>query len=247
MNILIPMAGAQGGFLRSRFKRPRYQIRMGRWSVLQRALAGLKDGNKLTFVCLHSHCERFKAHVQVVNEFGQVHIQSLSQKSGGQACTAMSMHSRLCNDDPLLVISPDQIIDWNVKDFYSFLEGVDPDAAMVVTGSIAGKPKFFVKCDHVTLSVSKVTPSYEEGMLADGGVYYFKYGFLFWRWALNLIKHNQTVNGEFWVAPTMNHGVVGGHKIVPYFVNQVAYLNNAASVHRFQEAVPEWIDSPTRF
>ena len=233
------MAGRSLGFLRSKFKAPRYAIKVNGVSLIERSLRGFGN-HKFYFICLKDHYKRININSLISIPNSKVLL--VDDPPQGQACTALWAHDYVVNDDPLIIISPMQAIDWNPKEFLLFAEKTDVDGAMVVVrpGDYIGDEKFYVKVSSKNSDVRAVNENYKEGWMFDCGIYYFKYGWYFQQWANAMIARDARVGGDYYVAHSMNDGLIHGKSIKAYMARDVAYWTKPDDVRQFAKLFPSW-------
>jgi len=245
MNIVVPIAGKSKAFTRSKFKYPRYGIKIAGVTVLERSLRGIDEGN-FYFVCLNEHLEKNNLGV-LLSGWKASTVMSLNEMTRGQASTAMCAGEYINNDDPLLIISPAQLIHWDAQQFIECVEFHNVDAAVVVAEEIVvGERSFHVDIEYRADSILKgshaksISCDWEEGRLTDCGVYYFKYGWYFDKWCKKMMENSNLVDNEYWVAPCMNYGIFDGKWVLPYRVPSVALLDKPKDLRDFAKSLPKW-------
>jgi len=240
MNVVVPMAGRSSGFLRSKFKYPRYGIELNQVSILERSLRGIGEANYY-FICLKDHYHKYDLSSLILKPFPKAQIILAEKLPQGQACSALWADCYVCNDDPLLIVSPVQVINWDPRDFFAFCDRTEADVATVACQSLSSSSEmFFIDVNKEHGTAKAFSDVNRGGWKFDCGVYYFKYGQYFSRWVREMICADNSINGEFWVAPCLNYGIVEGRKIYPYLVDDVAILRKASDVRDFAKNFPSW-------
>ena len=129
----------------------------------------------------------------------------------GAACTALLAKTLIDNENPLLMANSDQVIEWNSNEcLYAF--GADAIDGGILTFK-ATHPKWsYAKIgdDGFVSEVAEKNPISDN---ATVGIYYWKHGSDFVRYAEQMISKNVRVNNEFYVCPVFNEAISDGKKI----------------------------------
>ena len=135
-------------------------------------------------------------------------------KTRGAAETVLLVRDQIDNDDPLVIANCDQLVEidhsgWNIE---------ETDGAILTFK--ATDPKWsFVKIEN-----GYVTQVAEKNPISDDatvGIYYWKKGSDFVKYAEQMIAKDIRTNGEFYVAPVYNEAIADGKKIIAYQVDKM--------------------------
>jgi dTDP-glucose pyrophosphorylase len=137
-----------------------------------------------------------------------VQVNSLTE---GAACTTLLAKELINNDEPLLMANSDQYVEWNSNEcLYAFTaDGVDGG---IVTFR-ATHPKWsFAKLgdDGFVTEVAEKNPISD---IATVGIYYWKKGSDYVKYAEQMIEKDIRTNREFYVCPVFNEAIADGKKI----------------------------------
>jgi dTDP-glucose pyrophosphorylase len=129
----------------------------------------------------------------------------------GAACTTLLAEEYIKNDKPLLLANSDQFVDWDSNKFmYSMI-------ADEIDGGILTFPSTHPKWSYAKLDdkgfVSEVAEKIPISEHATVGIYYWKHGADYVKYANQMIKKNIRVNNEFYVCPVFNEAIKDGKKI----------------------------------
>jgi hypothetical protein len=137
----------------------------------------------------------------------------------GAACTVLLASTTIDKDAPLLIINSDQYIKFSdcetsFKLVFDFLYN---PAARELSGMIStfdgkGHPKWSyakVNEDGIVTEVREKDPFSQH---ATTGLYLWRRGSDFVRYANQMIAKNIRVNNEFYVVPVFNEAIADGHK-----------------------------------
>jgi len=129
----------------------------------------------------------------------------------GAACTTLLASAFIDNDDPLLIANSDQYVEWNSNEcLYAFTaDGID--AGILTFKSV--HPKWsYARLDDQGF-VAEVAEKRPISDLATVGIYYWKRGSDYVKYAQQMIQNNIRTNNEFYVCPVFNEAIADGKKV----------------------------------
>jgi dTDP-glucose pyrophosphorylase len=129
----------------------------------------------------------------------------------GAAVTVLKAQDFINNDRSLLIVNSDQFVEWNSNQVMYAFNHHDLDGGIVTFENT--HPKWsYVRLDDQGL-VSEVAEKKVISNQATVGMYFWKQGSDFVRYAHQMIDKNIRVNNEFYVAPVYNEAIADGKKI----------------------------------
>jgi dTDP-glucose pyrophosphorylase len=132
----------------------------------------------------------------------------------GAACTTLLSKEIINTDQPLLIANSDQYVEWDTSEFLYKMQEQNADAGILTFKST--HPKWsFAKVDE-NGSVIEVAEKNPISDIATVGIYYWKRGSDYVKYAEKMIENNIRHNGEFYVCPVFNEAIKDG-KIVKTF------------------------------
>jgi NDP-sugar pyrophosphorylase family protein len=220
MNIVIPMAGRGSRFTSAGFSRPKPLVQLLGKPMIELVVENLKPDCDHTyiFVCLDEHLKLYPELEPFLYGLSQnVTVVPIDGVTQGAACTVLCAEKFIDNDTPLIIANSDQYIDFDQSGFYRTIAQSPYDGHIMTF--FANHPKWsYVITDEsgkVVIVVEKEVISNQ----ATTGVYHFSKGANFVKYAKQMVECNDTVNGEFYVAPIYNYMNRDGLEVVPYEVN----------------------------
>ena len=205
MNILIPMAGAGKRFADAGYIFPKPLIEINNKPMIQWVIESLNIEGKFIFIVQKEHQEKFniKSVLKILKP--NCEIIELDKITEGAACTTLLAKKYINNKNPLIIANSDQFIKWNsAKTIYDFTSK-NLDGGILTFESI--HPKWsYAKCDKNQI-VEEVAEKKVISKNATVGVYYWRYGSDYVKFAENMIKKNIRVNNEFYVCPVFNEAI----------------------------------------
>ena len=211
MNVLIPMAGAGSRFAAAGYTFPKPLIEVNGKPMIQVVTENLNVEAHFIYIVQREHYDKYNLK-QLLNLISPgcdiVQVESLTE---GAACTTLLAKELINNDEPLLMANSDQFVEWNSNEcLYAFTaDGVDGG---IVTFR-ATHPKWsFAKLgdDGFVTEVAEKNPISD---IATVGIYYWKKGSDYVKYAEQMIEKNIRTNGEFYVCPVFNEAIGDGKKI----------------------------------
>ncbi len=211
MNVLIPMAGAGSRFAQAGYTFPKPLIEVNGKPMIQVVVENLNVDAHFIFLVQKEHYEKYNLKQVLGLIKPGCDIVLVDGMTEGAACTTLLASSLIDNDEPLLMANSDQIVDWNSNEsLYAFgAEGVDGG---ILTFK-ATHPKWsYAKLgdDGLVSEVAEKNPISDN---ATVGIYYWKNGSDYVKYANQMIKKDIRTNNEFYVCPVFNEAIQDGKKI----------------------------------
>ena len=238
MNILIPMAGRGSRFLKEADKNPEYARpkplidiagkTMIEWSI---SSLPLTEQDNLIFLLLKEHVDEHQIDKELKKIFGNsIKIIIVDQVTEGAVCTALLAKEFINNEEPLVITDSDHFIEG--KTHFEKIKK-HPEADGVIPVFYATNPKWSFSKLNEDGFVEEVAEKKTISKNANIGVYYFKKGSYFVKAAEEMIKENDRVNNEFYVAPVYNYLIRKGRKILLSRPKFVCGLGTPEDVEKF--------------
>lgn len=211
MNVLIPMAGAGSRFQKAGYTFPKPLIEVRGKPMIQLVVENLNIDARHIFVVQKSHYEQYnlKHLLQLISPGCE--IVQVDGMTEGAACTTLLAKKFIDNDEPLVFANSDQFLDWDSNEFMYSMEADEIDGGMLTFK--ATHPKWsFAKLDEEGY-VSEVAEKKPISDIATAGIYYWKRGKDYVKYAEQMIENNVRFNNEFYVCPVFNEAIEDGKKI----------------------------------
>jgi dTDP-glucose pyrophosphorylase len=123
----------------------------------------------------------------------------------GAASTTLLAKNLIDSSKPLLIANSDQIVIWNSSETIYGFDKENADGGIVTFEST--HPKWsYVKLNEQGL-VSEVAEKKPISKIATVGIYYWRKGSDYVKYAEQMIKNEIRTNGEFYVAPVFNEAI----------------------------------------
>ena len=211
LNVLIPMAGAGSRFASAGFTFPKPLIEVNGKAMIQVVVENLNIEANYIFIVQKEHYEKYHLKDMLDQIAPGCQIVQTDGVTNGAACTTLLAKKLINTDDPLVIANSDQFVEWNSNEcMYAF-------SADTIDGGIltfkANHPKWsYAKLD-VDGFVSEVA---EKRVISDNatvGIYYWKHGSDYVKYAEQMIKKDIRTNSEFYVAPVFNEAIADKKRI----------------------------------
>jgi dTDP-glucose pyrophosphorylase len=233
-NVVVPMAGAGSRFVEAGYDIPKFLLDVKGRPMIQRAVWGCDIGGKHIYIVQKSHSDKYKLRelLPTLMPLLECVVIEVDGPTEGAAASALLAKHFIDNDDLLVICDSDGIVDWLANHFLREVgEGRDLDGA-IATFPAEGDRWSYVELNEKNL-VSRVA---EKDPISDkgcAGIYYWRYGSDFVKYAEQMIANDTRVNGEFYIAPVYNEAIKAGKKIGTYDVDSYVSLGTPADYEKY--------------
>ena len=231
MNILIPMAGAGSRFQQAGYTFPKPLIDVMGKPMIQVVVENLNIDATFTFVVQREHREQYNLDTMLNLIAPGCNIVEQSTAPEGAAKTTLLAKSIIDNDEPLLLVNSDQFLEWNSSEFMYKMVEQNLDGGIVTFR--ATHPKWsFAKIDKHGY-VTEVAEKNPISDIATVGIYYWKHGSDYVKYAEQMIEKDIRVNNEFYVCPVYNEAVADGKRIKTFDIEKMWGLGTPEDLQTF--------------
>jgi HAD superfamily hydrolase (TIGR01509 family) len=219
MNILIPMAGAGSRFEKAGYTFPKPLIEVNGKPMIQVVVENLNFDSKHIFITQKEHRVKYNLDSLLNLISPDCSIIDVDGVTEGAACTTLLAKDLINNGDPLVISNSDQFVEWNSSEFMYKMQEQNVDAGILTFES--NHPKWsFVKLDEYGY-VTEVAEKNPISNTATVGIYYWRRGSDYVRFAEMMIDKNIRVNNEFYVCPVFNEAIKNGLKVKTFNVEKM--------------------------
>ena len=242
-NILVPMAGLGSRFIKEGFKVPKQIINIKDKHLIDISLDCLnyKDCN-LIFVLRDEHVYNHHMDELLIKKFGaDISIVVLDQLTDGSVCSCLFAESLIDNDAPLVIHTLD--IEFRPVFDPHVIETLDADGLILTFKSNSTNYSYaqLDKDGNVTKTAEKkaISPN------ACVGIYGFKKGSDFCKYAREMIERDLRTKNEFYISPLYNVLIEDGKKIITESVDKMHIFGTPDEYHFYKNNVVQKIgDKP---
>lgn len=212
LNILIPMAGLGSRFSQQGYTFPKPLIDVRGKPMIQLVVENLNIDANYIFIVQKEHYKKYNLNYLLPLLAENVQIVQVDGLTEGAACTTLLAKEFIDNESPLLIANSDQFIEWDSTETMYKFDHEKIDAAIVTFPNKHPKWSYAKLDDHgYVIEVAEKKPISEH---ATVGIYYWKKGSDYIKYANEMIEKNIRVNDEFYVCPVFNQAILDNKKII---------------------------------
>lgn len=216
MNVLIPMAGAGSRFQQAGYSFPKPLIDVRGKPMIQVVAENLNIDATYIYVVQKEHKEKYNLDTLLNLITPNCRIVEVNGITEGAACTTLLAKEYINNDEPLVMANSDQFVEWDSNEFMYKMVEQDLDGGIVTF--TATHPKWsFAKINEQGY-VTEVAEKNPISDIATVGIYYWKHGSDYVKFAEQMIEKNIRVNNEFYVCPVFNQAIESNKRIKTFSV-----------------------------
>jgi HAD superfamily hydrolase (TIGR01509 family) len=231
LNILIPMAGSGSRFRQAGYTFPKPLVEVRGKPMIQVVVENLNIEARYIFIVREEHYDTYNLRHLLQLIAPGCEIITVKSLTEGAACTTLLARRFIDNDCPLLLANSDQFVDWDSSQFMWDMVGDHIDGGILTFENT--HPKWsYVRLDDNGL-VTEVAEKQVISNQATVGIYYWKKGSDYVRYADQMIAKNVRVNGEFYVCPVFNEAIADGKKIKACRANEMWGLGTPEDLSYF--------------
>ena len=213
------MAGAGSRFEKAGYTFPKPLIEVEGKPMIQLVTENLNLDSKYTYIVQASHNEKYNLKSMLSLISPNCNVVNIDGITEGAACTTLLAKEHINNDNPLIIANSDQYVEWDVNDFMYKMQEQDVDAGILCFNST--HPKWsYAKVDEYGY-VTEVAEKNPISNIATVGVYYWRKGSDYVKYAEKMIEKNIRHNNEFYVAPVFNQAIKDCKKIKTHMVERM--------------------------
>ena len=211
MNVLVPMAGAGSRFAKVGYTFPKPLIEVKGKPMIQVVVEGLNVEATYTYVVQKEHYEKYNLQYLLNLLTPNCNIVQVDGLTEGAACTTLLAKEFIDNDEPLILTNSDQLILWDSNETLYAFNNDNVDGGIVTFPATHPKWSFAKLGDDGYVSeVAEKKPISDH---ATAGIYYWKRGSDYVKYAEQMIAKDVRTNNEFYVCPVYNEAIEDGKKI----------------------------------
>lgn len=220
INIVIPMAGAGSRFANAGYIDPKPLIDVFGKPMIEVVINNIRPDqpHRFIFICQKEHLEKYALEERLNRLVPGCSVIAIEGLTEGAACTVLKARELINSSEPLMIANSDQYIGVDINHYLAEMDYRGLDGLIMTMW--ADDPKWsFVELNtenHVVRVVEKMVISND----ATVGIYNFKRGSDFVSAAETMIHRKETVNGEYYVAPTYDYVVEQGAKVGIYNIGK---------------------------
>ena len=208
MNILILMAG-EGTRLKDHYNEPKPYIKIDNKRIIEIVMENINFNSHYILVARTEYAKKYN-----LSEIGKKYLKSfdilpLDEKTEGAAISALKAKNHINNNEELIIVNSDQYLEGDIKSAIDYFRKSKADGGILTVKKYNEKKWSYVKINEkgIATSVAEKNPISND---ATVGLYYFRFGSDFVKYAEEMIEQDIRVNGEFYVCPVFNQAISAG-------------------------------------
>ena len=233
MNVLIPMAGAGSRFAQAGYTFPKPLIEVKGKPMIQVVVENLNVDAHFIFLVQKDHYVKYNLQSVLRLIAPGCDIIQVDGLTDGAARTTLLAKELINSEQPLLMANSDQFIEWNSNECLYAFTADSIDGGIITFEST--HPKWsYAKLDD-TGFVKEVSEKNPISNLATVGIYYWKKGSDYVKYAEQMIDKDIRTNGEFYVCPVFNEAIQDNKKIRVKNINKMWGIGTPEDLNYFLE------------
>lgn len=225
INILIPLGGKSTFFDIEEYPFPKPFVEINGKLMIELLIdsfASISEDHKFIFIVQQDDCRKFHLDntLQLITN-NKCEIVVLNNLTKGAACSALMAIDHIDTEDKLIVSNGDQVIDGDMNQILGFFEDKKSDAGVVCFESV--HPKWsYVRLDEND-GIVETAEKRPISKNAIAGFYFFRHGADFVKSAMKSIEKDSSIDGLYYVAPTLNEMVLDNKRLDLYKIDNSRY------------------------
>lgn len=238
ITILIPMGGKTPMFDTLEYPYPKALIEIKGKTIIQRVIENYAEIPAKKFVFIVDKAVNDQFHLDQIFSLltdQQCDVVKLSGETKGALCSTLMAIEHINPKKPLIIANGDQIINSDIRDVINYFNKEDVDAGVITFESIHPKWSFVrVNENEDVVEAAEKRPLSKN---AIAGFYYFKNGSDFIASAMNSIKKDANVGGQYYIAPSLNEMILDNKLVKKINIESSAYhpLYSPQKIKEYEE------------
>lgn len=235
LNVLIPMAGAGTRFAAAGYTFPKPLIEINGKPMIQVVVENLNIDANYIFIVQKEHYEKYQLQYLLNLIAPNCKVIQVDGLTKGAACTTLLAKELINNDNSLVLANSDQYIEWNSNNaMYAFCaDGIDGG---ILTFKNTHPKWSYAKLDDNGF-VCEVAEKKPISNNATVGIYYWKHGSDYVKYAEQMIEKNIRTNNEFYVCPVFNEAIQDNKKFRIKEIEKMWGLGTSEDLEKFLQTV----------
>ena len=215
------MAGEGSRFVNEGYTFPKPLIEVNGKPMIQAVVENLDFDAEYIFLVRKEHLQKYNGLETTLERItnGKCNLVTVDRLTQGAACTALLAKNIINTDEDLLIANSDQIIEYQPQNFSLIKNLTDCDSIVFTFNAV--HPKWsFVKVNSRGF-VTEVAEKKPISNIATCGIYWYRKGSDFVKYAESMIEKEIKVNNEYYIAPVYNELIQDGKTLTPFYVHQM--------------------------
>jgi HAD superfamily hydrolase (TIGR01509 family) len=211
LNVLIPMAGLGSRFKDAGYVFPKPLVEVDGKPMIQAVVESIGVNATYTYIVQKEHYEKYNLSYLLNLITPDCNIVQVDGITEGAAVTCLLAKEYIDNESPLILANSDQIVEWNSRKFIYELMTKNADGGIATFESTHPKWSYAkINSDGLVTEVAEKKPI---SNIATVGIYYWKHGSDFVKYAEQMIDKDIRTNNEFYVCPVFNEAIADNKRV----------------------------------
>jgi NDP-sugar pyrophosphorylase family protein len=209
------MAGLGSRFSEAGYRDPKPMVDVDGKPMIAAVIDSIGIDGQYIFVVQQEHLIKYNLDVLLNDLSPGCRIVSIDGTTDGAARTTLFAKYIINNNSPLVIANSDQIVDWDGTEFVNLIKK---------NHTIALFNDDQDKWSYAKIKDGLVTEVAEKKVISNNatvGIYGWKTGADYVKYAEQMIDKGIKTNNEFYIAPVYNEALQNKDIVVPYFVNEM--------------------------
>jgi len=229
------MAGEGSRFIKEGYTFPKPLIDVNGKPMIQTVVENLDFDCEYIFLVRKEHVEKYEGMLDTLgritnDRFRHVVVDGLTE---GAVCTALLAEKYIDNDEDLLIANSDQFIEYEPENFKAFKNLTNTDAIVFTFNAV--HPKWSFVRTNARGYIVEVAEKRPISNIATCGIYWYRKGSDFVRYAKQMVEKDIRVNNEFYIAPVYNELIADGKSLLPFYVHKMWGIGTPEDLKYFLE------------
>ena len=222
----------EGKRFKEKFNIPKPLVSVRGKTITEWAVESLNQDGNYIFLCRTDHL-KYGLDKLLRKLKPECTILYVDHTTEGAACTALLAKPLIDSDEPLLIANCDQYIEYNKEKFENLL-AKDPSGIIFTFGPTQDpKWSYAALSGNRVMEVAETDPTCSEW--ATCGIYAFRQGRDFVKYAEQMIRRNIRTNNEYYLCPAYNEFIDDGKLIMSLKVDTMVGLGDVDSIKLFEQ------------
>ena len=235
MKVLIPMAGEGSRFAKEGYTFPKPLIDVDGKPMIQKVVENLDFVSEYIFLVRSKHIEKYEGLIdtlkRITNNYCRIVV--VDGLTEGAACTALLAREYIDTEEDLLIANSDQYIEYERNNFISLKNMTDVDAIVWTFNAV--HPKWSFVRTNSRGYITEVAEKRPISDIATCGIYWYRKGSDFVKYADQMIEKDIRVRNEFYIAPVYNELIQDGKALIPFYVHKMWGLGTPEDLKYYME------------
>ena len=215
------MAGEGSRFAKEGYTFPKPLIDVSGKPMIQVVTENLDFDATYIFLVRKQHLEKYSGLRTTLDRItnGNYKVVEVDGLTEGAACTTLLAKDLINDDEELLIANSDQVIEYSAENF-KLLKSLTPADGIIFTFNALHPKWSFVRVNSRGV-ITELQEKNPISNIATCGIYWYRKGSDYVKYAEQMIQKNIRVNGEFYVAPVYNEYISDRKMLIPFYVSKM--------------------------